>query len=78
MGPYQEDNVITPEFQEYISGHSTFSRAASYILEMYTRNPSVPGNLSVTVKAGESLFQPRCNLSSRCYKKMSNQCIIGL
>ena len=66
--PYQEDRVITPEFQEYISGHSTFSRAASYILEKYTHSPNVPGNLSVTIRTGESLFQPRCNRSnSTCY-----------
>ena len=61
--PYQEDSVITPEFQEYISGHSTFSRAASYILEKFTGNPDVPGNLSVTIKAGGSIFQPRCDRS---------------
>lgn len=68
--PYQEDHVITPEFQEYISGHSTFSRAASFVLEMFTGSPNVPGNLSVTIKAGQSLFQPRCNKSqASCYKK---------
>ena len=67
--PYQKDNVITPEFQEYISGHSTFSRAASYVLEMFTGNPNVPGNLSVTIKAGRSLFQPHCNKSNTsCYR----------
>lgn len=62
--PYQEDRVITPEFQEYISGHSTFSRAASFVLEKITGSPNVPGNLSVTIKAGMSLFQPRCNGSN--------------
>lgn len=67
--PYQEDHVMTPEFQEYISGHSTFSRAASYVLEKFTGSPNVPGNLSATIKAGQSLFQPRCNQSSSCYKK---------
>jgi hypothetical protein len=68
--PYQEDRVITPEFQEYISGHSTFSRAASYILEKFTGSPDVPGNLSVTIKAGRSLFQPRCNRSDvSCYRQ---------
>lgn len=65
--PYQEDRVITPEFQEYISGHSTFSRAASFVLEQFTGSPNVPGNLSVTIKAGRSLFQPRCNRSESCY-----------
>ena len=68
--PYQEDRVITPEFQEYISGHSTFSRAASFVLEKFTGSPYVPGNLSVTIKAGESLFQPRCSRSnSTCYAR---------
>lgn len=67
--PYQEDRVITPEFQEYISGHSTFSRAASYVLEKFTGSPDVPGNLSVTIKAGESLFQPRCNQLAPCYAR---------
>jgi hypothetical protein len=68
--PYQEDHVITPEFQEYISGHSTFSRAASFVLEMYTGSPNVPGDLSVTIKAGESMFQPRCSQqNAACYRE---------
>ncbi|CAF1585622.1 unnamed protein product [Rotaria magnacalcarata] len=68
--PYLEETVITPDFQEYISGHSTFSRAAAVVLEALTGSPIIPGNLSVTIKAGQSLYQPRCNQSNAtCYKK---------
>lgn len=67
--PYLEERVITPDFQEYTSGHSTFSRAAAVVLEGYTRSPNIPGNFSLTIKAGESLFQPRCSRSQLCYKQ---------
>ncbi len=31
--PYQEQNFVTPPFSDFVSGHSTFSGAASFVLE---------------------------------------------
>ena len=36
--PYQELNVVTPPFPEYVSGHSTFSAAARTVLVMFFGN----------------------------------------
>ena len=51
--PYQLPTFVTPSFQGYISGHSTFSRAAAEVLTGFTGNEYFPGGLSEwTVKAG--------------------------
>ncbi len=43
--PYQRPSFVTPNFAGYISGHSTFSRAAAEILTMLTGDPYFPGGL---------------------------------
>lgn len=43
--PYQRPSFITPPFAGYVSGHSTFSRAASEILTMFTGDEYFPGGL---------------------------------
>ncbi len=43
--PYQRPSFITPPFAGYVSGHSTFSRAASEILTMFTGDAYFPGGL---------------------------------
>jgi hypothetical protein len=51
--PYQLPTFVTPSFQGYISGHSTFSRAAAEVLTGFTGSEYFPGGLSEwTVKAG--------------------------
>jgi hypothetical protein len=55
--PYQELNVVTPPFPEYVSGHSTFSAAGARVLSMSTGSDSF--GASVTVKAGASRIEPR-------------------
>ena len=50
---YQLPTFVTPSFQGYISGHSTFSRAAAEVLTGITASAYFPGGLSEwTVKAG--------------------------
>jgi hypothetical protein len=44
--PYQLPTFVTPSFQGYISGHSTFSRAAAEILTAITGSEYFPGGLS--------------------------------
>lgn len=54
--PYQESNVVTPPFPEYVSGHSTFSAASAYILQQATGSDTF-GN-SFTAAPGSSLIEP--------------------
>ncbi len=43
--PYQRRTFVTPAFPGFVSGHSTFSRAAAEALTAYTDNPYFPGGL---------------------------------
>lgn len=43
--PYQRATFVTPAFPGYVSGHSTFSRAAAEILTAITGDAFVPGGL---------------------------------
>ena len=56
--PYQLPTFVTPSFQGYISGHSTFSRAAAEVLTGITGSEYFPAGLSEwTVKAGSLKFE---------------------
>ncbi len=44
--PYQRPTFVTPPFAGYISGHSTFSRAAAEVLTLLTGDPFFPGGMS--------------------------------
>ena len=51
--PYQLPTFVTPSFPGYVSGHSTFSRAAAEVMTGITGSAYFPGGLSEwTVKAG--------------------------
>ena len=43
--PYQQPDFITPPFAGYVSGHSTFSRAAAEAMTLITGSPYFPGGL---------------------------------
>lgn len=43
--PFQSDNFVTPAFAAYVSGHSTFSRAAAEIMALFTGSEYFPGGL---------------------------------
>lgn len=54
--PYQRRDFVTPAFPGYVSGHSTFSRAAAEVLTRATGSAFFPGGLGeLTVNAGNSL-----------------------
>ncbi|MEO8273456.1 MAG: vanadium-dependent haloperoxidase, partial [Chloroflexota bacterium] len=56
--PYQLPTFVTPAFQGYISGHSSFSRAAAEVMTGFTGSEWFPGGLSAwDVKAGELKFE---------------------
>lgn len=44
--PYQRPTFVTPPFAGFISGHSTFSRAAAEVMTLLTGDPFFPGGLS--------------------------------
>lgn len=44
--PYQRRNFVTPAFPGFISGHSTFSRAAAEVLCDFTGSPFFPGGIA--------------------------------
>jgi len=56
--PYQRATFVTPAFPGYVSGHSTFSRAAAEVLAAFTGSPFFPGGLSEsTIPAGGLLHE---------------------
>ncbi len=56
--PYQQPTFVTPAFPGYVSGHSTFSRAAAEVLARMTGSEFFPGGLSgYTVEPGELKFE---------------------
>lgn len=54
--PFQPLTVVTPPFAEYVSGHSTFSRAAAEVLQRFTGSSYL--GFSATIAAGSSKVQP--------------------
>lgn len=44
--PYQRPTFVTPPFSGYVSGHSTFSRAAAEVLTALTGSEYFPGGLA--------------------------------
>ncbi len=56
--PYQRATFVTPAFAGYVSGHSTFSRAAAEVMAAFTDSPYFPGGLSEwTVHPGELITE---------------------
>jgi len=43
--PYQRPSFVTPPFAGYVSGHSTFSRAAAEVMTSFTGSPWFPGGV---------------------------------
>ena len=56
--PYQRSTFVTPAFPGYVSGHSTFSRAAAEVMVAVTGDPYFPGGLGeFTLPRGELLHE---------------------
>jgi hypothetical protein len=54
--PYQDPNVVTPPFPEYVSGHSTFTAAGRTILALFYGTDNF--NAKITIPAGSSKIEP--------------------
>ena len=56
--PYQRPTFVSPAFAGFVSGHSTFSRAAAEVLTGITGSPMFPGGeYTWTVRAGTLLHE---------------------
>jgi hypothetical protein len=53
--PYQRATFVTPAFPGYVSGHSTFSRAAAEVLTALAGSPFFPGGLYEIRRPASSL-----------------------
>ena len=53
--PYQLPTFVTPAFAGYVSGHSTFSRAAAEVMTAFTGSSYFPGGLSEWTVPADSL-----------------------
>ena len=53
--PYQRATFVTPAFAGYVSGHSTFSRAAAEVLAAMTGSAYFPGGMASATTQHDSL-----------------------
>lgn len=81
--PYQRPSFVTPPFAGYVSGHSTYSRAAAELMTKMTGTAYFPGGMSeFEVKANDFLvFEkgPSVNMTLQwaTYRDASDQCSLS-
>ena len=81
--PYQRPSFVTPNFAGYISGHSTYSRAAAEVLTMLTNDPFFPGGMGIFhVEQNEFLVfedgpSQTFDLQWATYRDASDQCSLS-
>jgi hypothetical protein len=81
--PYQRPSFVTPPFAGYVSGHSTYSRAAADLMTSMTGSAFFPGGMSeFEVTADDFLvFEqgPSVNMTLQwaTYKDASDQCSLS-
>ena len=81
--PYQRPTFVTPPFAGYVSGHSTYSRAAAEVLTRLTGDRFFPGGMSgFEIKAGEFLvFEegPSADMTLQwaTYQDAADQCSLS-
>ena len=81
--PYQRPSFVTPPFAGYISGHSTYSRAAAEVLTALTGDPFFPGGMGEfeAKKDGFLVFEqgPSVDLTLQwaTYRDASDQCSLS-
>ncbi|WNC72298.1 vanadium-dependent haloperoxidase [Thalassotalea psychrophila] len=81
--PYQRPSFVTPPFAGYVSGHSTYSRAAADLMTAMTGDSYFPGGMSeFSIKADEFLVFEQgpsidMTLQWATYKDASDQCSLS-
>lgn len=81
--PYQRPTFVTPPFAGYVSGHSTFSRAAAEVLTLITGDEFFPGGMG-EFEAPQSQFlvfedgpSQDLTLQWATYRDASDQCSLS-
>ncbi len=81
--PYQRPSFVTPPFAGYVSGHSTYSRAAAEVMTALTGDAYFPGGMSgFEIKKNEFLvFEdgPSVDMTLQwaTYRDASDQCSLS-
>lgn len=81
--PYQRPSFVTPPFAGYVSGHSTYSRAAAEVLTLLTGDEYFPGGKSgFTIEANIFLVFEQgpsvdMTLEWATYRDASDQCSLS-
>ena len=81
--PYQRPSFVTPPFAGYVSGHSTYSRAAAEVLTALTGDPFFPGGMSgFPIPANDFLVFERgpsvdMTLQWATYRDAADQCSLS-
>jgi len=81
--PYQRPSFVTPPFAGYVSGHSTFSRAAAEVLTMLTGSEYFPGGMGTfDIQKNEFLVfeegpSQSFQLQWATYRDASDQCSLS-
>ncbi len=81
--PYQRPSFVTPPFAGYVSGHSTYSRAAAEVLTALTGDPFFPGGMGefVAEKDAFLVFENGPSddvvLQWATYRDASDQCSLS-
>lgn len=81
--PYQRPTFVTPPFAGYVSGHSTFSRAAAEVMTAITGSSYFPGGMGVfPIEAGEFLVfedgpSESFEMQWATYRDASDQCSLS-
>ncbi|WP_258104261.1 FG-GAP-like repeat-containing protein [Marinoscillum sp. MHG1-6] len=81
--PYQRPSFVTPPFAGYVSGHSTYSRAAAEVMTLLTGSEYFPGGMGEFVaKKNEFLVfeegpSQDVHLQWATYRDASDQCSLS-
>ena len=81
--PYQRPTFVTPPFAGYVSGHSTYSRAAAEVLTAFTGDEYFPGGMSsFEIRRNEFLvFEEGPSVDMRLewarYRDAADQCSLS-
>lgn len=81
--PYQRPTFVTPPFAGFVSGHSTFSRAAAHTMEFITGSAYFPGGMGEFLAPMNEFLQfeegpsDTIRLQWATYRDASDQCSLS-
>ncbi|MEO1450664.1 MAG: DUF6851 domain-containing protein, partial [Bacteroidota bacterium] len=81
--PYQRPSFVTPPFAGYVSGHSTYSRAAAEVMTLITGTPYFPGGMGEFIAPRNTFLvfeegpSQDIKLQWATYRDASDQCSLS-